>query len=142
MYLRLSDTDRKAFGLDEEWMYWENGRFTNREARLLERPEPDGPGVGPEDWMEALRGEIVEVDGIPQVDEETGEPIRKPSADTWDAIVWLCLRRNGVEVTWQAFEYDRNYLGYRPDHELEPDEELEAESGKDEPVAEDSATPS
>jgi hypothetical protein len=139
MYILLSDTDRKTLGIDAE-IYWENSRFTNREARLVERPEPDGPGLSPEQWIEACVGEIVEIGGVPQIDDETGEPYRRPTAATLDVVIWLGLRRAGIDVSWSDFEYDRNGLVIRPDHEPEPDGE--PESGKDEPAVEDSPTPS
>jgi hypothetical protein len=132
MYIRLSDTDRKALGLDEEKIYWENARFTNREARLIERPEPDGPGFSPEGWIDALRGEIVEVDGVPQIDDETGEPIKAPTPATLDVVIWLAVRRAGLDVSWSEFEYDRYGVVITPDHEDEPEDE----SGKDEPPVE------
>ena len=140
MYIRLSDTDRKNLGLSEEEIWWENSRFTNREARLVERPEPDGPGLSPEDWIEALNGEPVEVDGVPEIDEETGAAIRRPTAATLDIVLWLAVRRAGLNVAWSEFEYDRNGVTIRPD--VEPEPEDGAESGKDESAAEEVPTPS
>lgn len=141
MYIRLSDTDRKNLGLSDEEIYWENARFTNREARLVERPEPDGPGLSPADWIDALMGEPVEVDGVPQINDETGEAVRSPTAATLDIVIWLAVRRAGLNVTWPEFEYDRNGLTIRPD--VEPEPEDGEEPGKDEPPAvEDSPTPS
>lgn len=130
---RLSDTDRERYGC-EEWLRFAYGRFTNREARLIERPEPDGPGIAPRDWIEALRGEIVEKDGVPILDDD-GKPLRAPTDDTVDVIVWLALRRAGHEVAWPDLEYDRLSLRIGRDPQ--------ASQGKEPAATEESqATPS
>jgi hypothetical protein len=135
MRFMLSDDDHKRYGLPAGWIFMDINRFTNQEADLVERPEPDGPGLDPEDWLECLRGEPAEDKGVPLIDEETGEAIRRPSRRTVSIMFWLGVRRAGVDVAWPDWTYD--LLGYiarrddQPDHitTLDEADELGKEPG-------------
>lgn len=114
-----STVDRERYDLPES-VHFDGRRFSNKEADLLlaQCPDPDDPAVtiGPERWMEILSGEILEnPDGSPILREDDGEPRRGFKPPALGRMFWLAVRRTGVDVAWEDFEYDLWGTRIRPD---------------------------
>lgn len=94
MKLRLSDKDKKRFGVDD--LPFDINTITNREALLLRGQGYPTPRL----FVEALG--------------KTG-----PDTDylAWTALVWLCLRRAGAEVDVETLEFDSTSMRIVPDEE-------------------------
>lgn len=94
MKVRLSDKDKARFGVDD--LPFDINTITNREALLLRGQGYPTPRL----FVDALS--------------KTG-----PDTDylAWTALIWLCLRRSGVEVDPETLEFDSTSLRIVPDEE-------------------------
>jgi hypothetical protein len=119
IHLRLSDVDRERLG-GPEWLDLDHYSVTAREAAILQRGfDLDGEHVAfehPGEWRKAL----------------------SPDGDSpWAAtlvLVWLALRRAGVQVALADLDFNLDSLAYRVDPSPEPaveDAAAEASPGKD-----------
>lgn len=115
MPFRLGDTDRAKFALDD-WLDYDVRRISVADLEeLSERYDFD-----PTDWPDPLLGALTL--------EQAGDPDAKAKPPRWRnrAIVWMLLRQNGVQATWeQAGEAFFTEIMYRAP-------EVEAEVGKGE----------
>lgn len=129
MRIRLSDADRTRYPGCPETLEV-TSQVSLREAAALQR-------IGwamPSDLFRALSG--AERDEAGQiVRDDAGAPVRRaPDFEAWLAVVWLGLRRAGVQVAYEDVDVS---LDLTP--ELDPDEvdtpsgAEEAERGKDSP---------
>lgn len=112
--LFLSEADQNRFGCGPQ-LEVDPLAITAREAAAIQEPFfPKHDGfVSPWEWREALRGKpMVDQYGAPvMVDvEEDGvtkqEQKRKPNYAANAVVVWLCLRRAGVNVELADLDYD------------------------------------
>lgn len=103
MRLALSPADRERFGCPVE-LPIDLSTLTNREAVLLqELGFPSIGGLGRRLQMKQ---------------NDDGETVLDYAA--WDALVWLALRRVGVNVDVQTFEYDVHSIRILGDEKPEP----------------------
>lgn len=109
MPFRLGDTDRAKFDLDD-WLDYDVRRISVADLEeLSERYDFD-----PTDWPDPLLGALTL--------EQAGDPDAKPKPPRWRnrAIVWMLLRQNGVQATWeQAGEAFFTEIMYRAPEEAE-----------------------
>lgn len=135
--LKLSPADRERLGAPEE-MPMDLASLTNREAIQLRTFGFPTPRV----FRKALQMREVpalDEDGNPEKDDD-GNPVvdRVMNYEAWTALVWLMLRRVGVNVDVREFEFDLNALEYIPDPE--PEEVVEVDEPGKAPEPEDSTT--
>lgn len=137
-FLKLGQADRERLGAPAE-LPIELAGLTVREAIRLRVLGYNTPRL----WRNALRGKSLDEDGNPvprEVDgvDENGNPAKVPNpaaVDTemdyqaWAVLVWLALKRAGVESDPSTLDFDLDALTYEADPEPEP--------GKDEAPAED-----
>ena len=90
--LRLTDPDRKRLGVDED-LPVDIYSVTNREALGLVRLGFPTPGL----WRAALLGK------------DKQDPL------AWTGLVWIGLRRIGVETDVETLEFDWDGIDYIPD---------------------------
>lgn len=90
--LRLTDPDRKRLGVDED-LPVDIYSVTNREALALVRLGFPTPGL----WRAALLGK------------DKQDPL------AWTGLVWIGLKRIGVESDIETLEFDWDGLDYLPD---------------------------
>lgn len=120
--LRLSDADRAKFGCPE-FLPVSLDAITNREAIALQKAGYPTPRL----FREALRVK-------PVIDPATGEPT--PDGDysvdveAWTCLVWLSLRRCGVETDLATLEWNVDGVDYLPDEETATPVTAEVEPGK------------
>jgi hypothetical protein len=138
-FLKLGAADRERLGAPEA-ISIDLGGITNREAIRLRVLGFNTPRL----WRKALLGKPIDEDGNPvprEVDgvDEDGNPAKVPNparVDTevdyqaWAALVWMALRRVGIEEDPSTLEFDIDALSYEPDAEPE-------DLGKAEEPAED-----
>jgi hypothetical protein len=133
---------------------------TAREAATLQRPiwpGSDGeliPFERPQAWREALRGTpMFDSTGAPVMVkvketlpdgsvETTEEQKRAPHYGAHLAMLWLALRRSGIEVDPATLDYDQDTLRWAWETATEPDAEPEAGPGKGDGVEEPATTSS
>lgn len=115
MPFRLGESDRPKFGLDG-WINYDVRAISVADLEeLSERFDFD-----PADWPEALFGQLTL--------DQAGDPDAKPKAPRWRnrAIVWMLLRQNGVDISWNDAGSVAFYnISYQP-----PEPETTAEPGK------------
>lgn len=111
---RLSDRDRERLGCPE-FLPIDLSSVTNREAIVLARSGFATPRI----LASAL---------LPKSDD--GEMLINWAA--WTGLVWLALRRAGVETDPQTLEFDIEDFEYKKDPEPEPAVEPEVVPGKSE----------
>lgn len=110
--IRLSEKDRKRFGCPE-WLTVDVDSMTAREAAII---QTEG-GIAPDEISDELIGQPVFDNGAPvfQRDIVTGEVIRddgiprqkrRYNFNAWLALVWLALRRNGIQVPYAEMDFD------------------------------------
>lgn len=124
LQIRLSDADRERYGC-EEWLDADAASVSVREAMAL---QPLG-FTSPTDWRQALRGDVVEEDGKPVLRPD-GQPLRRQGRQYPAALlglVWLALKRSGVQVGLDDLDFDMDNL----DIEAPPEPEQADEPGKD-----------
>jgi hypothetical protein len=100
--LSLSEADRARFGAPE-FLPIDLSTLTNREAVALQ-----GLGFTPRSLNRRLKAKELE-DGDFELDYAA-----------WDALLWLALRRAGVEVDVHTVEYDVYGLRMLADEEVVP----------------------
>lgn len=137
-FLKLGEADRERLGAPAE-LSISLSSLTNREAIRLRVLGFNTPRL----WRLALLGKPVDEDGSPvprEIDgvDENGQLAKVPNparVDTvtdylaWTALVWLALRRAGIETDPATLEFDLDALEYEADPE--PD------AGKAQETAED-----
>jgi hypothetical protein len=137
-FLKLGDADRERLGAPES-IPISLSSVTNREAIRMRVLGYKTPRL----WRNALRGKPVDEDGNPvplEIDgfDEDGKPakVSNPAVvdfdrdyQAWTVLMWLGLRRVGIEVDPATLEFDLDGLDYEPDPEDDP--------GKAEEPAED-----
>lgn len=127
-FLRLAAADVACLGCPEE-LPMDLASLTNREAIQLRTMGY----ATPRQFRRALQTKdipVLDADGTPELDAD-GEPVVDTAMDyaAWTVLVWLLLRRAGVNVDVREFEFDLQGMEYVPDPE--PAEIVEAdESGK------------
>ena len=128
-FLKLGAADRERLGAPEAIPISLNS-VTNREAIRMRVLGYKTPRL----WRNALRGIPVDEDGNPvpaQIDgvDEDGNPaqVSNPAMvdferdyQAWTVLMWLGLRRVGIEVDPSTLEFDLDALDYEPDPEDEP----------------------
>ena len=125
MRVRLGDEDRERFGLPE-WC-----SFDLRNISLAELGElSERFGFDPNDWPDPLIGELTL--------EQAGDPDAVPKPPPWrnQATMWLVLRQNGADVSWDDAAQTRPLMATWQ-------QDPEPERGKDDtadPVSPSSAT--
>lgn len=139
--LWVSDADRERFGCGE-LLELDPFSVTAREAAALQQPFfPGSDGFGsPNEWRKALRGTpLTDATGAPvMVDVEetladgtvktTQEQKRQPDYAANAALVWLELKRAGVDVPLADLDYDQDGARFM----FQSDAPVEAEGpGKD-----------
>ena len=102
--LRLTDADRERLGCPE-FLPFEPGSLTNREAIELRKLGYKTPVK----FWDALRAER-ETDGDQVVDVVLDYV-------AWTALVWLALRRVGIQSDPATLEFDVDGLQYVPNEE-------------------------
>jgi hypothetical protein len=141
--LRLADQDRERYGCDE-WLELDPFAITNREAAAIQRGFTcDGMKVAfdnPATWLRALTGEVVTDDnGAPVMDPITGHdgeptvvPRRRPDFGAELILVWLALRRSGINVPMSEVDYDMDMRWESTVPQADEPDEIPGESeGKD-----------
>lgn len=91
MSIRLCDEDRERFGC-EEWLDFDVRDISVADlGELSERFDFD-----PYDWPEPFFGALTL--------EQAGNPDAKPKPPRWQgqATVWMLLRQNGCDVSWDG----------------------------------------
>jgi hypothetical protein len=90
MAFRLSDPDRKRFGLADEWVEFDILGITIADMHELS----ERFGFDPEDWPEPFLGRLTL--------EQAGDPDARPKPPAWrnHALCWMLLRQNGVDASW------------------------------------------
>lgn len=117
--IRLGEDDAKRFDR-ADWMPFDGDRITIGEAILLE----EQLGISDGQWQRMLTGELLlDERGAPIL--KDNKPLRRFSARTWKVVVWLTLRRSGVELAYD----DVDTIDLRA-FEVRADDE-DDESGKD-----------
>lgn len=89
MEFRLRDEDRERLG-GPEWLPWSPMAVTiNDLDELVDRFDFD-----PDDWPTPFFGELTL--------EQAGDPEAQPKSPRWQrrAAVWMALRQNGIDVSW------------------------------------------
>jgi hypothetical protein len=118
----LSDADRIKFGCPE-FLPVSIDAITNREAIALQKAGYPTPRL----FREALRVK-------PVIDPATGEPYSDGDytidIEAWTALVWLALRRAGVDTDLATLEWDIDGVDYLPDEETAAPVTPEVEPGK------------
>jgi hypothetical protein len=112
--LRLSDADRERLGAPE-FLPFEAGSLTNREAIELRKLGFKTPRL----FWTALKAREVKEDGE-VVDLELDYL-------AWTMLVWLALRRVGIQTDVDTLEFDLDALRFIGDDEPQP---VEEEPGK------------
>lgn len=143
--LRLSDADRERYGCDE-WLGVVFGSVNAWEAALIQRGfTKDGIRVGfdsPGRWRQGLTGQVITGDdGEPILRKvETPEgmkevPQRRPDFGAELILVWMALRRAGIDVPMAEVDYDTDGLTWQSEDDTPAaaeDEPIPGESeGKD-----------
>jgi hypothetical protein len=123
-FLKLGQADRERLGAPEA-ISIDLGGITNREAIRLRVLGYNTPRL----WRNALRGRPMDEAGkavareVDAVDED-GNPAKVPNPaavdaemdyQAWTALVWLALRRAGIESDPDTLEFDLDELKYEPD---------------------------
>lgn len=124
---RLCDEDRKLFG-GPEWLEWSLAAISIADlSELADRFDFD-----PTDWPTPFAGELTLA--------QAGDPNAKPKPPRWQkqAMVWMMLRQNGVEVAWDETARARPFLAQTF---VEPDENEDDETKDDESRGKGPATP-
>ncbi len=134
-FLKLGEKDRERLGAPE-LLPFDLGGVTNREAIQLRTMFGFRT---PKLWRLALRGQPVDVDGNDVTDPDAkttadGGPIVDYATDAqaWTALLWMALKRYGIDTDPKALEFDVDAM----DYVMEPEPEPDAESGKAEEPAE------
>lgn len=99
MLFRLCPEDRELFGAPE-WL-----KFDARAISVGDLEElSDRFGFDVEDWPEPFRGQLTL--------EQAGDPDAVPRPPRWRnrALVWMLLRQNGVDASWEDVGRARAYL--------------------------------
>ncbi len=123
--LRLSDPDRERLGCPE-FLPLDLSSITNREAIELRKLGWNTPRL----FTRAL---------IVEEDKSSGEVDYVLNYGAWTALVWLALRRAGVDTDPLTLEFDLSDFEWLPDVEVEPEPEP-VEEGKA-PAASTSSAP-
>lgn len=113
MRVRLGDEDRKRYELPE-WC-----GFDLRDITLVDLNElSERFGFDPNDWPDPFMGEITL--------DQAGDPDAKPKPPPWrnQALMWMILRQNGCDVTWEQAAHTKPMMAI---WESDP----EPERGKD-----------
>jgi hypothetical protein len=96
MQLRMSDEDREKFGCPE-WLDVDLGRVTNRQAAVLQKAygfrSLDELGTRFDAQFARAEDGTIDRAGL------------RYDYDTWDALVWLGLKRAGVDADLATLEY-------------------------------------
>ncbi len=90
MKIRLCDKDRELFGCDE-WLEW-----SVLDISINDLDELAGRfGFDVEDWPDPFYGQLTL--------EQAGVEGAKPKPPPWRplAMVWMLLRQNGINVSWE-----------------------------------------
>lgn len=122
--VRLSDEDRKRFDCPEV-MPIDLQAVTNREAIELAKLGYATPRL----WQRAL-------EVTPIIDDDGNRVPGGYRMDylAWTGVVWVALRRSGVNVPLGELEFDINGLEYVPDPELDETPKDESPPGEAEPT--------
>lgn len=125
--LRLPDADRERYGCPE-WLEADIVSVTVWEAALIQRGfTRDGIRVAfdtPGAWRKALMGEVVT--------DENDAPRRRPDFGAEIMLVWLELRRAGVDVSMAEVEFGYDGLRWDLAPELDPEPDDEPVPGESE----------
>ena len=120
-FLKLGEADRERLGAPES-ISIDLGGITNREAIRLRVLGFNTP----RQWRTALRGRPLDAEGNSTDSEQAVD--FEMDYQAWTALVWLALRRAGIEKDPAELEFDIDALTYEADPE--------PESGKAEEPAE------
>ena len=124
-FLKLGAADRERLGAPEA-ISIDLGGITNREAIRLRVLGFNTPRL----WRNALRGRAMDEDGNPAKVPNPARVDTEVDYQAWAALVWMALRRVGIEDDPSTLEFDIDALSYEPDPEPE-------DLGKAEEPAED-----
>lgn len=132
-FLKLGEKDRERLGAPEA-LPIDLGSVTNREAIRMRTLGYRTPRL----WRNALRGVPVDEDGnrVPaEVDGATNPALVDFERDyqAWTVLMWLALRRVGIETDPSTLEFDLDALDYVPDPEPEPEVEEPGKAEEPEP---------
>lgn len=130
----MSEADRKALGVEHEWLTFDSARLMMTDAEALE-----AGGYDVDEFLEDLRGrpamragepvmvpvvddagDPVLEDGRPKLTQQFKRPVRAIRA-----AAWLALRAAGAKVPYADFDCDLIAMDYGTGEEDEP--------GKDQP---------
>lgn len=120
--LLLSEGDRKRLGVTGEYLPIDLGALTNREAIELSALGYRTPAM----FRRALPPVPVDADGKP-CDEKEAEDFQIDYR-AWTVLVWLALRRAGIDADPETLEFDVNSTTLAADPE--PAEVAEGPAGK------------
>lgn len=107
--IRLSEKDRERLGCPE-LLPFDIFSVTNREAIVLR----DLGYTTPKQWRIALEAIPVEKDDDGKVIDAEIDYV------AWTGLVWLSLRRAGIDTDVKTLEFDAYDIGYIKDPEPEP----------------------
>lgn len=118
--LKLGEADRVRLGAPEQ-IVLDVFAISNREAIALQRLGYRSPRA----WRQALEPVRVEEpneDGVPVLVDTFVDVL------AWTGLIWIALRRCGVESDVNTLEFDIDALSITRD---EPEDDAEGETGKD-----------
>lgn len=116
-FLKLGEADRERLGSPAE-LSIDLAGITVREAIRLRTLGFNTPRL----WRNALRGKPMDEDGNPvprEVDGESNPAIADYEVDyqAWAALVWLALKRAGIDSDPATLDFDMDALTYEADPE-------------------------
>lgn len=114
MLIRLSDEDRKRYGIEDEWIGFDIFPITVKQAIALQ----DAGFHEPEELVDAWNAQFSDSDGE--------KPRVKLDFRVWEARVWLAVTKAGVAVSMADFDFDMTNARIAADLP-------EATEGKDDP---------
>lgn len=118
MRIRLSDDDRERLGCPE-WITYDANRLTTLEGKQLQKAGFDPPRKAiAEAWAAQFE----------PIDAETYRQARI-DYDVYTAVVWMALRRIGIQTTYAELEFDTVGMQW----ELEPAPEVDGGKGPSTP---------
>lgn len=105
MRIRLSDADRERMGIEPEWLDCDTDKMTVVELEHLQlAPAPHG--VDPVEAIRLFEGWVPkQADGTPRRD-ESGRAVVVTNIRGWRIRTWCAVRRAGVTVPYEDFDFD------------------------------------
>ncbi len=123
MYLILSEPDRERLGAPER-MHIDPDSISNREAIQIRTMGFRTPRL----FRRALKSTPLDADGN-EVERDGEVDSYEHDYAAWTVLVWLALKRSGIDADVRTLDFDVDALGSAPD-----ETEVEPEPGpKDEP---------